>query len=201
MKQIVVVYFLFLATFSFSQELRKNDSILFDETQHKRIYHFKIGASPISVTIIEFSNGKIKGKVYLNINKSREKGSEEFQGRISIGRKNVKKLFKSLDSIAFEELKEPSNPDDNCAFVIHSDDTYFEIHNNTLHKKLKFSGVGFKQKEYEYDCDENNKAQRVVNLLDKIINLDFQFKEIRERLPAGEYWFGTPSGIAVFKVK
>lgn len=196
--RITAIIFILLFTYNpcFSQGLKDmiNDSIVFDQTIHKRLYEFEIPESPFSVTLIEISNGNFKATININVYRRYEKVNDHYVGRLQIGKNKIKRLFKELDQNAFEQLNQPT-AEENCSIYLDGDSAVFTITTLVIRKTMHFDGIYLDS--FKDDCESNLKAQKILNLLNKELDFEWQIENFKNVLPPGNYSYMT--GIVINK--
>jgi len=175
-----------------------NDSIVFNQTIHKRLYEFKIPETPFSVTLIEYFNGNFKGTINISVYRRYKNVIEDFESRLKIGDKKVKRLFNELDQNQFELLSQPEIQE-NCKMYLDGDFTFFTITTPVICKTIYFYGIYLDA--IEEDCESNLKAQKILNLLSKEIDFKSQLENFKNVLPSGNYSYITGALLNQFIVE
>ena len=161
-----------------------NDSIVFNESIHKRLYEFEIPETPLSVILIEFLNHDLIGIIKFNSNRTYRSFNGQFESRKRIGIKKTKRLFKKLDKNSFEQLNQPTN-EEKCPIYLDADFTFFKIFTPTIRKTIFFDGIYLNS--FEKDCESNKKAQNILTVLNNELDFDFQIENFKTTLPPGIY--------------
>ncbi len=182
LKIITLIILILSCNSCLAQEL--NDSIVFNQTIHKRLYQFTIPETPFEVFLIEFLDGKMLGRVKICLNRKYKNENSDFNKNISLRKKITEKLFEEIDRTNLEKLNQPTF-EERCSVHLDGEFTFFHITTATIRKTIFFDGIYFHSSEN--DCETNLKAQNILNILDKRLNFKWRLETIENYLPEGKY--------------
>ncbi|MGL2963112.1 hypothetical protein ACSVH2_04740 [Flavobacterium sp. RSB2_4_14] len=206
MKNITLLISLYLiGNLSYGQSVdklinRSNDTIIFDNNIHKKVYQIKVAYSRLSVDLIEFNNGEYKGTVNINFDTQINGKWEKFVGKIDLESIIVEKLISKFYDIGIESIEDCIKNND-CAFILDGDDTKIEIYTNYLQKSVSFNSVTPKEKIIKNTALNRRQCIKIVRFLDKKINLEQKYIQMMSRLPKGKYSYFESISLATFNIK
>ncbi|MFV8324080.1 hypothetical protein [Flavobacterium sp. LB3P21] len=205
MNKYFLLFLCLIANSSFVQSQEKlinqqQDSINFNDKIYKTIYQIKLSSSPLTIELIEKLDGDFFGTVNIVIDRDFENKSELFVGKMQIEKSKVEKLISEFKKIALETVKNCTENDD-CVMGLDGVHTEFNIKSNNVIKEYSFWELTPNQKN-EKDTPENRKkAQKVLDFLDKELNLKVKYRELLQKLPKGRYSYWIGNGDAIFTKK
>ena len=192
---ITIILFLSLNN-CLSQEL--NDSIVFNQNIHKRIYEYTIPETPFEVFLIEFLNGRVEGTINISLNRKYKEENFDFEKKLHFRKKVTEYLFNELDKMDFQNFNQPTD-EENCSFYLDGESTFFKVTTATIQKTLYFDGIYLNSTKK--DCETNLKAQKILNLLDKKLNFKWRLEKLEYSLPTGKYSYMVGAVIKKFDVE
>lgn len=191
-------------------------SLAFSQKNEKRVYEISIINQPQVIELIENENGQYSGNVITEITKGKWRTGwlnrtwrniwnikdKEIVDQSSIDQAVVKDLMTELKENGIETIKKCSD-DEEC-------NKYMFLDSGTVSFKIKTSET---EREYGfeeiYPLNENNKekidlrfkAQNLITILYKHVDLKERFSELFKRLPRGYYNWYQPSGHSIVTIK
>ncbi len=205
MNKYFLLFFCLVANCSFVQSQEKlinqqQDSINFNDKIYKNIYQVELLRPPLTIELIEKLDGIFFGTVKIVIDRDFDNKSELFVGKMQIEKSKVEKLISEFKKIALETVKNCIENDD-CVEGLDGVYTDFNIKSNDIIKEYSFWELTPHQKN-EKDTPENRKkAQKILDFLDKELNLEVKYNELRQKLPKGRYSYWIGNGQASFKIE
>lgn len=193
-----------------------NISLLFAQENKKRTYEISVINQPQKVELIEYENGKYDGNVITEITKGKWRTNwlnrtwknlwnikdKDIIDKNPIDQAVVKELMTELKENGIETIKKCSD-DEEC-------NKHMFLDSGTVGFKIKTSET---EREYGFDeiypLKENNKekielrfkAQKLITIVYKHIDLKQKFSELFKRLPRGYYNWYQASGHSIVTIK
>ena len=204
MNKYFLLFLCLIANSSFAQSQEKlinqqQDSINFNDKIYKTIYQVEV-SRPLTIELIEKLDGDFFGTVNIVIDRDFENKSELFVGKMQIEKSKVEKLITEFKKIALETVKNCTENDD-CVEGLDGVYTEFNIKSNDVIKKYSFWGLHPNQKNKKDTPENRKKAQKILDFLDKELNLEVKYHELRQKLPKGTYSYWIGNGTASFTIK
>ncbi|WP_299016205.1 hypothetical protein [uncultured Polaribacter sp.] len=204
-KVLYILFFLFI-----------NISLLFAQENKKRTYEISVISQPQKVELIEYENGKYVGNVITVITQGKWKTGwlirtwrdiwniedEEIVDKNQIDKKVVKNLMNELKKNEIETIKKCSKDQEcNKYGFLDGGEVSFKIESTQIEREYGFVEI--------YPLKENNKekielrikAQNLITIVYKHINLEQKFSELFKRLPRGYYNWYQASGHSIVTIK
>ncbi|MCB0463012.1 MAG: hypothetical protein KDC81_09955 [Flavobacteriaceae bacterium] len=193
-----------------------NISLLFAQENKKRTYEISVINQPQKVELIEYENGKYAGNVITEITKGKWRTGwlnrtwrniwnikdKEIVDKNPIDEKVVKELMTELKENEIETIKKCSE-DVECSKYgfLDSGGVFFKIKSTNIEREYGFEEI--------YPLKENNKeknelrfkAQNLITIVYKHIDLKQKFSELFKRLPRGYYNWYQASGHSIVTIK
>lgn len=185
MKKALIILFLILY-----------QNILYQNSNIKRSYEVTFCGKPQTIKLIEYKNGIVKGFLLTNLTKEKEnKKDRKIIKKISFSDTQVKRMLTDLSDAGIETLKK-CDEDIECEGLGFLDGDYlkFNILANGTNKHIVFSEI-YPESQINGKLEEielRKKAQLLVTIIDKEINLKEQFSNLIKSLKKGRYcyWIG-----------
>ena len=188
----------------------------FSQENEKRVYEISVINQPQTIELIEYENGQYSGNVITEITKGKSRTGwlnrtwrniwnikdKEIVDKSSIDQAVVKELMTELKENGIETIKK-CNDDAEC-------NKHMFLDGGTVGFKIKTSET---EREYGfeeiYPLNENNKekidlrfkAQNLITILYKHVDLKQRFSELFKRLPRGYYNWYQASGHSIVTIK
>jgi hypothetical protein len=179
---------------------QQQDSINFHDKTFKTIYRIKLCNSPLVVELIEKLDGEFFGNLNIEIDRNFEGKEENFVGKMPIESLMVKKLITKFRKIALESVKNCTENGD-CTDGLDGVDTEFIIKSNEVIREYRFWELIPNQKNKNTTPENRKRAQKILNVLDKELNLKLKNHELRHKLPKGRYSRWVGAGIEQYDIK
>ena len=191
-KKILILNFLFIFSFlnaqTSDQESYKTE---FDSILHKRIYRVEYG-SIHTIELVEFKERTFKGRLVNKLTRYNRKSSKDFIQKISIPALLTQKLMNDFKALRIEELKGCGNifsPEYNCVGALDGDGTRITVLSEIMNKKLAFQAISPGNKETKGYPKNQIVAQKILNVINREINLKKLLHQYMKHLPPGTYGY------------
>ncbi len=196
--------------------LTVNTSLSFGQISNKRVYEISVINHPQRIELIESKNGQYTGNLITKVSKGKWRTGwlnrtwkniwnidpKEIIDKSLITETVVKKLMTELEENGIETIKKCSD-DEKCNQNIYLDsgNVGFKIKTPSIEREYGFEEI--------YPLSENNKeqielrikAQYLITILYKHIDLTQEFSDLFKRLPNGYYHWYKPSGHSILTIK
>ena len=185
-----------------SQEIlinKQKDSINFNNEIYKYIYQIKLCNFPLIIELVEKSDGQMFGYINIVIDRNFEGKFENFVGQVPINDLIVKKLIYKFKEIDLESVKN-CNENDDCEYGLDGVDTYIKIKYNKAVREYIFWELIPNQIITSKTPQNRIRGQKILDELDKELNLNNKNHELRHKLPKGLYSYWTGNGIAQYNI-
>ncbi|UUF16885.1 MULTISPECIES: hypothetical protein [Flavobacterium] len=191
MKKIFLLFLVLLCQNNFSQN-----------TDIERLYKISVCGRPQTITFIEYKNGIVEGFLETTLSRKLFIKEKEIVKKKSFDTALVKKIMTDLKNAGIETLKK-CDDDEDCASIgfLDSAHLYFTIQIDTVSKEFGFDAI--------YPASQTNgklekielrrKAQFLVTIIDKEINLEKQFSDLIDSLQSGTYCYFSRNSIICIK--
>ena len=193
-----------------------NISLLFAQENQKRSYEIWVINQPQKVELIEYENGKYTGNVITEITKGKCRTGwlnrtwrniwnikdKEIVDKDPIDETVVKELMTELKENEIETIKKCSEDEEcNKYMFLDSGAVGFKIKTSETEREFGFEEI--------YPLNENNKekidlrfkAQNLITILYKYVDLKQRFSELFQRIPRGYYNWYQASGNSIMTIK
>ena len=193
-----------------------NISLLFAQENQKRSYEIWVINQPQKVELIEYENGKYTGNVITEITKGKWRTGwlnrtwrniwnikdKEIVDKDPIDETVVKELMTELKENEIETIKKCSEDEEcNKYMFLDSGAVGFKIKTSETEREFGFEEI--------YPLNENNKekidlrfkAQNLITILYKYVDLKQRFSELFQRIPRGYYNWYQASGNSIMTIK
>ncbi len=190
--------------------------MIFGQVNKKRVYEISVFNEPQTIELIEYDNGKYSGNVITKISKGKRGAGwidrtwkniwnikdKEIVDKNSIDQTVVKELMAELKDNGIETIKKCSDDNEcNKHMFLDGGTVGFNIKTSEIEREYWFEEI--------YPLNEKNKekiylrfkAQILITILYKHIDLKQRFSDLFKRLPRGYYYWYLSSGNSIVMIK
>lgn len=206
MNKSIYIIFLFLIS----------TSLTFSQENKKRVYEISVINQPQTIELIEYENGQYSGSVITEITKGKWRTGwlnrtwrniwkikdREIVDKNSIDQTVVKDLMTELKENEIETIKKCSD-DEECKKLMFLDSgtVGFKIKTHETEREYGFEEIYPLNKNNKEKIDLRLKAQNLITILYKHVDLKQRFSDLFKRLPRGYYNWYQASGHSIVTIK
>ncbi|HSQ46412.1 MAG TPA: hypothetical protein VLM44_05770 [Lutibacter sp.] len=206
MNKFIYILFLFLI----------NSSLTFSQENEKRVYEISVINQPQTIELIEYENGEYAGHVITEIRKGKWRTgwlnrswrnlwkieSKDIIDKSPVNEKAVKKLMSELKENGIETIKKCSD-DEECNKHMYLDggSVEFKIKTSETERAYGFEEIFPLNEKNKEKIELRFKAQNLITILYKHIDLKQNFSDLFKRLPRGYYNWYQASGHSIVTIK
>ncbi len=165
----------------------------------KKMYKIEFAGMPRAIELIETTNSDFKGFLKITFNKEDDFTNKEITKEISISKSNVKELMEILENMGIESITNCQINDD-CKYFLDGDSTTFKI--ITPEKQREYGFIELSNEDLKTEAPTNRKqAQKILNFIDKRLNLKNQYQKIKSKFPSGRYSYFSGNSVFTFEIE
>lgn len=206
MNKSICILFLFLTSISLS----------FSQENEKRVYEISVINKPQTIELVEYENGQYSGNVITEITKGKWRTGwlnrtwrkiwnikdKEIVDKNPIDQTVVKELMTELKENGIETIKKCSD-DEDCKkhMFLDSGTVRFKIKTSKTEREYGFEEIYPLKENNKEKIDLRFKAQNLITILYKHVDLKQRFSDLFKRLPRGYYNWYQASGHSIVEIK
>jgi hypothetical protein len=191
-------------------------SLTFSQENEKRVYEISVINQPQTIQLIEYENGQYSGNVITEITKGKWRTGwlnrvwrniwnikdKEIVDNNPIDQTVVKELMTELKENGIETIKKCSD-DEDCKkhMFLDSGTVGFKIKTPETEREYEFEEIYPLKENNKEKIDLRFKAQNLITILYKHIDLKQRFSDLFKRLPRGYYNWYQASGHSIVEIK
>jgi hypothetical protein len=191
-------------------------SLTFSQENKKRVYEISVINQPQTIELIEYENGQYSGNVNTEITKGKWRTGwvnrawrniwnikdKEIVDKSSIDQAVVKELMTELKENGIETIKKCSDDEEcNKHMFLDSGTVGFKIKTSETKREYGFEEIYPLNENNKEEIDLRFKAQNLITILYKHVDLKQRFSELFKRLPRGYYNWYQASGHSIVTIK
>jgi len=191
-------------------------SLAFSQEDEKRVYEIFVINQPQTIELIEYENGKYSGNVITEITKGKWRTGwlnrtwrniwnikdKEIVDKNSIDRTVVQELMAELKENGIETIKKCSDDEEcNKYMFLDSGTVGFKIKTSEIEREYGFEEIYPLNEKNKEKIDLRFKAQNLITIIYKHIDLKQRFSNLFKRLPRGYYNWYQASGHSIVTKK
>ena len=191
-------------------------SLTFSQENEKRVYEISVINQPQTIELIESENGQYSGNVISEITKGKGRTGwlnwtwrniwnikdKEIVDKSSIDQTVVKELMTELKENGIETIKKCSDDQEcNKHMFLDSGTVGFKIKTSETVREYGFEEIYPLNENNEEKIDLRFKAQNLITILYKHVDLKQRFSELFKRLPRGYYNWYQARGHSIVTIK